>query len=289
MADKPTTLPEWATAGTNNTEPSAPQKDSGWTPGQDGISDYDNWYKELVYRWCAYLSDGDFDAPIRLETESTGDAVRLEVNNADELELRNGADSAAGNLRAGNAVLSGNLTVSGDAGVVGDVDIDGSITGVSSITMGGVLHRPSRFYMISAFNFLPDYDDAIVDGTDIDHGTNVNTNGYLQHDDPGALTRRAFCGLPVRDGEQIFALILRIREDAAEEVAMRCYRVNYNTGTRTQIGTTQTSANSTDDEFLIILPSEDVDDQHFYWVEVDSTATASSLRIYGLIAQILVP
>lgn len=289
MADKPTTLPAWATDLSNNTEPSSGQKATGWTPGQDGISDYDNWYKELVYRWCSYLNDGDFDAPIRLETESSGNAVRLEVNNADELELRNGADSAAGNLRAGNAVLSGTLAVTGDAAVVGDVDIDGSITDVSSITMGGVLHRPSRFYMISAFSFAPDHDDAIVSGADIDHGTNFNINGFLQYDDPGALTRRSYCGLPVRDGERIFSLVLRIREDVAEEVAFKFYKLNYNDGVREQIGTTQTSANSTDDEFLILLPSEDVDDQHFYWVEVDHTGTASSARVYGLIAQILVP
>jgi len=59
---KPTTLPIWATDGTNNTEPSLSQKQSGWTPNQDGVSDYDNWYKRLVYDWCAWLDGADLGA-----------------------------------------------------------------------------------------------------------------------------------------------------------------------------------------------------------------------------------
>lgn len=245
MAAKPDiTLARWATDNTNNTPPTGGQRDTGWTPGQTGVSDYDNEIKRQLYFWALYLNDGD---------------------------------------------LSGNFEIDGDLLVTGDLDIDGSITDVTSITMSGVLHRPSRFYMVSAFDFSPDWDDGIVNGSVIDHGTNFSVNGYLQYDDPGALTRRSYCGLPVRDGEQVFALVLRIREDTAEEVSMKFYKLNYNTGTRTQIGTTQTSGNSTDDDFLLLMPSEDIDDQHFYWIELDHTATASALRVYGLICQILVP
>lgn len=67
MSAKPASLPQWATDGTNNTEPSLAQKQTGWTPGQDGVSDYDNWYKELVYRWCQYINDGVIDGDLSID------------------------------------------------------------------------------------------------------------------------------------------------------------------------------------------------------------------------------
>ena len=152
------------------------------------------------------------------------------------------------------------------------------------------IYRSTRTYMISAFSFLPDFDDSIVSGADIDFGTNINANGYLQYDDPGALTRRAVCGLPVRDGERITSVILCIREDAAEEVAARLYKIAYTTGVRTQVGSTATSNNGTGDELLLVFAgTEDVDSGSFYWIEIDATPTASSLRIYGAIIQVSVP
>jgi hypothetical protein len=60
MATKPSTTPAWATDVTNNDEPSAGQKATGWTPGQTGVSDYDNWWKKLAYDWIEYLDDGAF-------------------------------------------------------------------------------------------------------------------------------------------------------------------------------------------------------------------------------------
>lgn len=52
---KPTALPTWATAGTNNTEPSSGQKASGWTPNEVGNSSYENWRANLVYQWLQWL------------------------------------------------------------------------------------------------------------------------------------------------------------------------------------------------------------------------------------------
>lgn len=53
--EEPLKNPEWATAQTNNDEPSSGQKSSGWTAGQDGVSDYDNWWKYLVYTWILFF------------------------------------------------------------------------------------------------------------------------------------------------------------------------------------------------------------------------------------------
>jgi hypothetical protein len=55
---KPVTLPRWATDETNNTAPSSGQQDTGWTPGQDGTSDYDNWAKNWTYKWLKWIDDG---------------------------------------------------------------------------------------------------------------------------------------------------------------------------------------------------------------------------------------
>lgn len=87
MATKPLQTPEWASAGTNNTEPSLAQKQSGWNPNQDGISDYDNWYKELVYRWCQYLSDGDLDGPITVDGTLTATTLAADDLDVDTLTV----------------------------------------------------------------------------------------------------------------------------------------------------------------------------------------------------------
>lgn len=61
---KPTILPTWATDQTNNLEPSAGQKASGWDMNQPAISSYFNWLFYTIYIWLAYLDAGVFDGPI---------------------------------------------------------------------------------------------------------------------------------------------------------------------------------------------------------------------------------
>ena len=232
MAAKPdVTLARWATDNTNNTPPAGGQRDTGWTPGQTGVSDYDNEIKRQLYFWALYLNDGD---------------------------------------------------LVGDHTIDGTLYVEDALTVDSSITITGTIHRPSRFWMLSALGFVPSIDPGNLQGiTD-------NSNGYLMPDEPTPTTRRAYCGLPVRADEQIFAAVLRIRE-GAQTVSMKMYKIEYTTGTRTQIGTTQTSGTGSSDTFLILMPSEDVDDDHFYWVEVSCAATSSAAQIYGLILQMTVP
>lgn len=74
---KPATKPRWATDLTNNTAPSSGQQDTGWTPGQDGTSDYDNWAKYWTYKWIEWL-DG--------LVVPGADARSLWLNSAGELE-----------------------------------------------------------------------------------------------------------------------------------------------------------------------------------------------------------
>lgn len=152
------------------------------------------------------------------------------------------------------------------------------------------IHRSSRFSMVSALGGL-----TVDNDPDSIYGLTSNQNGYLNPDepdvDPGTSTRRCFGSVPVRADEQLFAIIGRVRAHTAETVSMKLYSLDYNTGTRTQIGSTQTTGTgaANDDTFLIIAPTEDIDDQHFYWVEFSCSGESGNLRIYGYVAQILVP
>lgn len=59
MATKPdVTLARWADLSTNVDPPSSGQRDTGWTPSQVGVSDYDNIVKRELYLWAKYLDDG---------------------------------------------------------------------------------------------------------------------------------------------------------------------------------------------------------------------------------------
>jgi hypothetical protein len=57
---RPTSLPRWArtaagAAAANIVVPASGQLDTGWTPGQIGVSSYDNWRAQLIYDWLAQL------------------------------------------------------------------------------------------------------------------------------------------------------------------------------------------------------------------------------------------
>lgn len=52
---KPSTLPEWNTDATNRVEPSGGTKATGYASGAKPTSGNLNWFKNLVYQWCAWL------------------------------------------------------------------------------------------------------------------------------------------------------------------------------------------------------------------------------------------
>lgn len=58
MSTKPTTLPLWATTGTI-VVPSAGTQQAGHVANTSPLAEHENWYKNLVYLWTQYLSDGD--------------------------------------------------------------------------------------------------------------------------------------------------------------------------------------------------------------------------------------
>ena len=62
MSAQPTKLPEWATDEILIVEPSSDKKETGWegtniTPNEKPRYQYDNWFKNLVYQWIAWMKD----------------------------------------------------------------------------------------------------------------------------------------------------------------------------------------------------------------------------------------
>lgn len=56
MAAKPTVLPRWIATG-QTVAPSTLKEDSGYAPGEQPPSQYENYHKAKYYEWLAYLDD----------------------------------------------------------------------------------------------------------------------------------------------------------------------------------------------------------------------------------------
>lgn len=61
MATKPSSLPLWSTTGPI-TEPTTPEKQAGWTPGQKPPAQWLNWWQNLVYLWAVWLDAFETEA-----------------------------------------------------------------------------------------------------------------------------------------------------------------------------------------------------------------------------------
>lgn len=60
MATKPSSVPTWATFGADIAEPTTGRKELGHVHGESPTAQEENWFKNLVYQWAAYLRDGAF-------------------------------------------------------------------------------------------------------------------------------------------------------------------------------------------------------------------------------------
>lgn len=59
MSVKPGSLPRWADVGGAIVVPPSGSLDVGHVAGSQPLNSYENWYKNLVYLWTQYLSDGN--------------------------------------------------------------------------------------------------------------------------------------------------------------------------------------------------------------------------------------
>lgn len=114
MATKPTKLPAWNTGGANNTEPSAGEKISGWTVGQQPPSSYFNWLQKLYYEWAAYLDDLEAQALHWTAAHIFDEKITVATSNATATAISGTGGSTSGHGVAGTAQATSSGT-----GVVG--------------------------------------------------------------------------------------------------------------------------------------------------------------------------
>lgn len=114
MATKPVSLPAWNTGGANNTEPSAGEKVSGWTVGQQPPSSYFNWWQKLTYEWTAYLDDLEAQAMNWTAEHVFDEKITVATTNATATAISGVGGSTSGIGVAGTAQVT-----SAGNGVVG--------------------------------------------------------------------------------------------------------------------------------------------------------------------------
>jgi hypothetical protein len=122
---KPGTLPRWSetTGGTQSNitpAPSSGRQDIGWLPDDEVLAQWDNWWKNLGYRWLAYLNDLENQAItwVGVQTFSAravfNDGILV---NAASTANRPGIDSTGNGTGAG--VKGTASSTSGSSGVEG--------------------------------------------------------------------------------------------------------------------------------------------------------------------------
>lgn len=105
-----------------------------------------------------------------------------------------------------------------------------------------------------------------------------NANGYMEQD--GAGNFRLLIPLEFAVGKQLDATV-RVRQAASETLTAQAYRVAYTDGTRTTVGSSDTSSTGSSFENLA-LGSFTIESGYFYWVEVSQSAGTSGGRCYGI-------
>lgn len=144
MANKPTTLPEWNSDDTNQTEPLTAKKEEGWLVEEDPSSAYFNWWMNLVWKWLVWLDDR--------VTNTGGAAPRIGLRGIGTIgegggtgitAVGNGAAAgvdAAGGATSGSAVKGLGGAPNGKGG-----EFTGDGTGSGAAATGGDASGPGLF------------------------------------------------------------------------------------------------------------------------------------------------
>lgn len=134
MAPKPSQIASWNTGGTNNIEPSAGKKITGWVNGEAVPSGWLNWFMKLVGEWTAYVDDGFFadmlaDILATANTWTKKQTFSTTTLNADAVSATGNGTGAGvrgtGGTGAGGAPGVVGIGGNGGMGVLGIADADG--------------------------------------------------------------------------------------------------------------------------------------------------------------------
>lgn len=100
---KPSKVPEWNDNATNRTEPTEPQKDTGWAFQQIPPSSWENWRANLVGQWFKWVDE-------RFSDGATNDELDLDVGTQFEVLI---ASTAHARLTTGGLGIKEGLFVGG--------------------------------------------------------------------------------------------------------------------------------------------------------------------------------
>ncbi len=159
MSTKPTEVPTWGAARTNEVVPSGGLQAAGWALNALAVSSVFNWLGRITAEWCQYLYDGD-----------------LEMNSLD-VETTLNADGAA--------TLQGGLVVTGGGTSLTTTTVNGTLNTTSAITvatntninLSGTGHVVSGATGYTAPINYPDVVSASASGDNAAPGVIVTASG----------------------------------------------------------------------------------------------------------------
>lgn len=196
MANPPSSLPEWASAGgADITEPSEAQKDAGWADSDIPPNEWVNWWWNLVYQWIAHLA-GASAKYLTLEDAvaglSAGDTAIVDEH---DLDSETGTLNASAAPGANVVALDGDgaylvYSTGGDPVRVARDDLGTVLTTYTKTNAGTVASiRTDGVYVVAAYGqYLECWDVAGTSQWVYDHGATVNdccldsTRAYLAGD-----------------------------------------------------------------------------------------------------------
>lgn len=267
MSTKPAALPRWASDESNNTEPSSGQKDTGWTPGQDGVSDYDNWIKFLTYQWCEYLSDGAFTGGISVADGLTTDDLTV-----------------TDDLTATDLVVTNDLHVQGDTELDGNLQVDGDITlptGGVVLTVGSVVavnlrHTGDRTMMVPVCTAI-DYQGFELAHTLATTTTGAGTfiTGYElgNNNDPLHVPLTLEAGMVVKN----VSLAMNKQSPNTSTITWKFCKYNNSTSTETVIATGTYAGNAPGAVEPAMTPfTETISSVYHYYVRITTSGDVAS-------------
>lgn len=170
MATKPTNLAEWATdGGAAVTEPTLPEKQTGWVVDTKPPAQWFNWWQKLVHQWVVWLDAFESEAHTWSATQTFATIVVTTIN-AVSLAL-------SGTLAVtGMTTLSGGLTLSRSSATDPQILASAVATSRRLLFRQQIASGPDNYVRVYVSSHgLEATVNAVWDGSQWDFDDNLNT------------------------------------------------------------------------------------------------------------------
>lgn len=170
MATKPTNLAEWATdGGAAVTEPTLPEKQTGWQVDTKPPAQWFNWWQKLVHQWVVWLDAFESEAHTWSATQTFATIVVTTINSV-SLAL-------SGTLAVtGMTTLSGGLTLSRSGATDPQILASAVATSRRLLFRQQIASAPDNFVRVYVSSHgLEATVNAVWDGTQWDFDDSLNT------------------------------------------------------------------------------------------------------------------